>query len=179
MQKFFRLPEITVRILVRPTIGHLLYTLLFVWIERQDYSVHMSSVLQVQQLYTAGIPLLQWPFIGNNRTRKERLSQNKMAAGNVVQIHTHAYFPRSKKRPTYYVVVPTGKAALVSQRSIFRENRLKFRPSSVAEKVSIVWGTNNRVKCCVTDTHTNTQTKYCNPRCAIAPRVNNSGGKWR
>ena len=25
MQKFFRLPEITVRILVRPTIGHLLY----------------------------------------------------------------------------------------------------------------------------------------------------------
>ena len=43
------------------------YTLLFVWIERQDYSVHMSSVLQVQQLYTAGIPLLeaycQWPII--------------------------------------------------------------------------------------------------------------------
>jgi len=25
MQNFFRLPEITVRILVRPTIGHLLY----------------------------------------------------------------------------------------------------------------------------------------------------------
>ena len=35
------------------------YTLLFVWIERQDHSVHMSSVLQVQQLYTAGIPLLE------------------------------------------------------------------------------------------------------------------------
>ena len=25
-----------------------------------------------------------------------------------------------------------------------------------------------------TDTHTNTQTKYCNPRCACAPRVNKS-----
>ena len=35
------------------------YTLLFVWIERQDHSVHMSSVLQVQHLYTAGIPLLE------------------------------------------------------------------------------------------------------------------------
>ena len=34
------------------------YTLLFVWIERHDHSVHMSSVLQVQ-LYTAGIPLLE------------------------------------------------------------------------------------------------------------------------
>ena len=76
------------------------YTLLFVWIESQDYSVHMSSVLQVQQLYTAGIPLLvayyQWPF-SNNRTHKERLSPNKVAASNVVLIHTHACFPRSKK----------------------------------------------------------------------------------
>ena len=25
----------------------------------------------------------------------------------------------------------------------------------------------------VTDGHTDTQTKYCNPRCACAPRVNN------
>ena len=47
------------------------YTLLFIWIERQDHSVHMSSVLQVQQLYTVGIPLLEayfnllqiWPII--------------------------------------------------------------------------------------------------------------------
>ena len=35
------------------------YTLFYVWIERKDDSVHMSSVLQVQQLYTAGIPLLE------------------------------------------------------------------------------------------------------------------------
>ena len=50
-----------------------------------------------------------------------------------------------KKWPTYHVAVPTGNA-LASQRSIFRENRLKFRPSSAAEKVSIVCGTNNHVK---------------------------------
>ena len=50
-----------------------------------------------------------------------------------------------KKWPTYHPAVPTG-SALGSQQSIFRENRLKFRPSSAAEKVSIVCGTNNHVK---------------------------------
>ena len=77
----------------------------------------MSSVLQVQQLYTAGIPLLEAYLLPvDNRTRKERLSQEgKMAASHVVQIHTHARFPRSKKKwPTYYVAVPTGNA-LASQ----------------------------------------------------------------
>ena len=67
--------------------------------------------------------------------------------------------------------------ALASQRSNFRENRLNFRPSSAAEKISIVCGTNNPVKSEMlsnrhTHTHTDTQTKYCNPRCASAPRVN-------
>ena len=138
----------------------------------------MSSVLQVQQLYTAGIPLLEAYLLpmANNRTRKERLSQEQNRASHVVQIHTHAHFPRSKKWPTYHVAVPTGNA-LASQRSIFRENRLKFRPSSAAEKVSIVCGTNNHVQSEMlsnrhTDTQTDTQTKYCNPRCACAPRVN-------
>ena len=41
--------------------------------------------------------------MANNQTRKERLSQNKMAASNVVQIHTHVRFPQSKKWPTYHV----------------------------------------------------------------------------
>ena len=65
--------------------------------------------------------------MANNRTRKECLSQEQIAASHVVQIHTHARFPRSKKWPTYHVglAVPTGNA-LASQRSIFRENRLKF-----------------------------------------------------
>ena len=65
------------------------YTLLFVWIERQDHSINMSSVLQVQHLYTAGIPLLEAYLLPmtNNRTYKERLShasENKMAASHVV-----------------------------------------------------------------------------------------------
>ena len=111
----------------------------------------------------------QWPII----ELAENVSpKNKMAASHVVQIHTHARFPRW---PTYPVAVPTGNA-LASQRSIFRENRLKFRPSSAAEKVSIVCGTNNRVKSEMLSnrhTHTDTQTKYRNPRCACAPRVNN------
>jgi len=86
---------------------------------------------------------------------------------NYTQIHTHAGFPQSKKWPTYHVAVPTGNA-LASQRS---ENRLNFRPSSAAEKVSIVCGTNNRVKSeMLSNRHT--QTKYCNPRCGCAPRVN-------
>ena len=57
------------------------YTLLFVWIERQDYSVHMSSVLQVQQFYTVGIPLLDAYLLPmtNNRTRKERLNKQPLA----------------------------------------------------------------------------------------------------
>ena len=39
----------------------------------------MSSVLQVQQFYTAGIPLLEAYLLpmANNRTHKERLSQEQ------------------------------------------------------------------------------------------------------
>ena len=51
--------------------------------------------------------------------------KNKMATSHMVQIPTHARFPQSKKWPTYHVVVPTGNA-LASQRSFFRENRLKL-----------------------------------------------------
>ena len=56
-----------------------LYTLLFVWIEIHDHSVHMSSILQAQLLYTAGIPLLEAYLlpIANNRTCNERLSQEQ------------------------------------------------------------------------------------------------------
>ena len=55
------------------------YTLLFVWIERQDRNIHMSSVLQVQHIYTAGIPLLEVYLLpmANNQTRKERFSQEQ------------------------------------------------------------------------------------------------------
>ena len=105
------------------------YALLFVWIKRHDHSVHMSSVLQVQQLYTAGIPLLEAYLLPmtNNRTRKERLShasENKMATSNVVQIHMYARFPWSTEWPTY-VAVPTGNT-LALQWGVFSENCLKF-----------------------------------------------------
>jgi len=56
------------------------YTLLFIWIERHDHSVHMSSILQVQQLnlhcghtFVGGILTVLLPMT-NNRTRKECLS---------------------------------------------------------------------------------------------------------
>ena len=64
----------------------------------------------------------QWPII---ELAKNVSPKNKMAASHVVQIHTHAHFPRSKKWPTYHVAIPTGNT-LASQQSIFRENRLKF-----------------------------------------------------
>ena len=79
------------------------------------------------------------------RTRKERLSQAQ--ARTKWPLATWSRFIRMRVfsgvkngRP----IVPTGNA-LASQRSIFRESRLKFRPSSAAEKVSIVC-TNNHVK---------------------------------
>ena len=76
------------------------YTLLF---ERQDHSVHMSSVLQVQHLYTAGIPLLEAYLLpmANNRARKECFwpiielvknvsPKNKMATSHVVHADSYA-----------------------------------------------------------------------------------------
>ena len=48
-----------------------------------------------------------------------------MAASHVIQIHMHARFLQSKKWLTYHVAVQTGNA-LALQRSIFKENRLKF-----------------------------------------------------
>ena len=53
---------------------------------------------------------------------------------------------------------PTGNT-LVLQQSIFRENRLKFRPSSADEIASIVCGTNNHVKSeMLSNRHADTQT---------------------
>ena len=124
-------------------------------LDRKTWS--QSSALQVQQFYTVGIPLLEAYSLpmANNRTRNERLSQEQMAASHVVQIHTHARFPRSKKWPTYHVAIPTGKA-LASQRSIFRVN-LELHPPLrglvpfVAQIIML------KVRCWVTDTHMNTQ----------------------
>ena len=131
----------------------------------------MSSVLQVQQFYTAGIPLLEAYLLATI----ELTSENKMTASHVVQIHMCAFFLLSKKWLTYHVAVPTGNT-LALQRGIFNKNRLNFRPSSAAEKVAIVSDTNNHVKSemlCNRYTQTDTQAKYCNPHCTCMPRVNN------
>ena len=84
----------------------------------------------------------QWPII---ELTKNVSPKNKIAASHVVQIHTHVCFPPNTKWSTYHVAVPTENA-LALQRSIFRENHIKFRPSSATEKVSIICGTNNHVK---------------------------------
>ena len=98
----------------------------FVWIERHDHSVHMSSILQAQQLYTAGIPLLEAYLLpmANNRTRhNERLS----AASHVSRFIRMRIFRGVKKWPTYHVAYAVGTGnALASLRSIFSENRIKF-----------------------------------------------------
>ena len=129
--------------------------------------------------------------MANNRTRNECLSKNKMVASHVVKIHTHARFPQSKKWPTYHVAVcrTNRKRSSFATKHFQRKSLINFRPSSAAEKVSIVCGTNKHVKSEMlsnrhththTDTHTDTdtQTKYHNPRCACAPRVKNIMKRW-
>ena len=88
----------------------------------------------------------QWPIIQRTRTRKERAqARTKWPLATWSRFIRIRVFRGVKKWPTCHVAVPTG-SALASQRSIFRENRLKFRPQSAAEKVSIVYCTNNHVK---------------------------------
>ena len=53
----------------------------------------------------------QWSII---ELAKNVSPKNKIAASHMVQIHTHARFPRSKKWPTYHAAVPT-RNALASQ----------------------------------------------------------------
>ena len=73
--------------------------------------------------------------------------KNKTAASHMVQIHICMHVFHGVKNGQlimYLYAIPKGKA-LASQLSIFRENRLKFQPSSAAEKVSIICGTNKHV----------------------------------
>ena len=77
-----------------------------------------TAALHCGHTFVGGI----WPVI---ELAMNVSPKNKTAASHVVQVHTHARFPRSKKWPTYHVAVPTGNT-LASQRSIFRENSLKF-----------------------------------------------------
>ena len=115
----------------------------------------------------------QWPII---ELAMNVSPKNKMAASHVVQIHTHARFPRSKKWPTYHVAVcRTNRKCSSFATKHFQRKSLKIFDLHPPPRrlVSFVARINTwKVRCWVTDTHTNTQTKYCNPRCACAPRVN-------
>ena len=124
----------------------------FVLIERHDrHSVHISSFLQTQQLYTAGIPLLEAYLLpmANNQTHNERLSAGPDSYARV--------FSMEKKNGRLIVwpyAIQTWNA-LALQRSIFRENCLKVfdlhpLPRSLVSFVAInTW----KVRCWVTDTH--------------------------
>ena len=88
-----------------------------------------NDKLQVQQLYTAGIPLLEAYLLpmANNRTRKERLSQEQngrwpRSPDSYAEIHTRARFPRSKKWPTYHVAVHTRKRSSFATKHFQRKS---------------------------------------------------------
>ena len=86
-----------------------------------------TAALHCGHSFVGGILTVLLPMT-DNWICKERLShwsENKTATIQVVQIHTQALFPRSKKWLTRHIAVPTGNAQ-ASQKSIFRENRLKF-----------------------------------------------------
>ena len=69
------------------------------------------------------------------------------------------------------------KSSSFATKHFQRKSLKSFRPSSAAEKVSIVCGTNNHVKSeMLSNRHTDTQTKYRNPRCACVPRYLQRGG---
>ena len=61
----------------------------------------MSSVLKVQQFYTAGIPLLEAYLLpmANNQTHKNVSPKNKMAATDVV---------KGQRSKVYYLTGPEG-----------------------------------------------------------------------
>jgi len=188
----FTLSDCTAPIRFVVKLFSLAHTLYFSFGSKDKITAFTSSVLQVQQLYTAGIPLLeaycQWPIIElakNVSPRTEWPTSNKVQSFLISDgpIHTHARFPRSKKWPTFHVAAVSTENTLALQWNI-RENSLKFKfdlhpPLRLVSFVVgiIAW----KVRCWVTDTHTHTdthtdtQTKYCNPPCACAPRVNKYG----
>ena len=92
------------------------------WSQRSRFPSYRYSSFTLRAYLCRRHTYCQRPII---ELAKNVSPKNKMAASHVVQIHTHARFPRSKNWLTYHVAVPTGNA-LASQRSIFRENRLKF-----------------------------------------------------
>ena len=121
----------------------------------------MSSILQAQQLYTAGIPLLEAYLLPMaNHELAMNVSPPPATWSRFICMHVFHGVKKMTDLSCSRMPYKTGNA-LALQRSIFRENRLKFRPSSTAEKVSIVCGMKKHVKSEMlsnrhTDTHTHT-----------------------
>ena len=112
-------------------------------------------------MITAGIPLLEAYLLpmANNRTRNEHLFKNKSAASHGVQIHTHAHarFPQSKKWPSYHVARKRSSFATKHfQRKSLKIFDLHPPPRRLVSFVARI--NTKKVRCWVTDTHTDTQT---------------------
>ena len=100
---------------------------------------HSSFTLRAHMLVGGILPM------ANNETRNERLSQRPLVTWS--RFIRMRVFHGVKKWPTYHVCVPTGNA-LVSQRSIFRKNCLKFDLYPLPRFISFVARINTcKVRC--------------------------------
>ena len=106
-------------------------------LSQRSHVFRLTGTLHCGHNFVGGILTVLRPMT-NNRTQRTSLlvsrsqtllettslpSENKMAAIRVVQIHTYARFPRSKKWPTRHVVVPT-------------QETLKLRNKAFLEKIT-------------------------------------------
>ena len=145
----------------------------------------MSSILQVQQLYTAGIPLLEAYSLpmANNRTRKECLSQEQIAASHVSRfIHMRVF--RGVKMANLSCSCTNKKCSSFATKHFQRKSLKIFDLHLPLRRLVsfVAWITTRKVRCWVTDTHTDRQTHRPSTvtLAAQAQRVNEvfSGQVW-
>ena len=121
----------------------------------------MSSILQVQQLYTVGIPLLEaysLPMI-NNQTRKECLSQEQMAASHVSRFICIRVFCGVKMADLSYSRTNKKCSSFATkhfQRKSCKDFDLHLPLRRLVSFVARI--VTRKVRCWVTDTHTGRQT---------------------
>ena len=94
----------------------------------------MSSILQAQQLYTAGIPWLEAYLLpmAHKRTRNEHLSQNKTAASHVGQIHICMHVFREVKNGRLIMYVAVCRTNLQLVQKLLLHNISQYSSHSVA-----------------------------------------------
>ena len=124
----------------------------------------MSSILQAQQLYTTGIPLLeafycQWPII-------ELVMTVSLLLATWSRFIRMRIFRGVKKWPTYRIAV----CCTNRKRSSFATNHFQGKSPNIFDLhppprrlvLFVAWINTWKVRYWVTDTHTHRQTKYCN-----------------